>query len=452
MSTTPYVRDNDETRPNDGEEAWETRDPGLVRMTAPSGAVSYYRLEWTDPDTGRRRQTTAGRHWEKAWKKLVKKEKELAAGETDTHHQPASVGIAYWLDPGRKTPKTKNGWGDSHRSHMEAYAREYFTPLIGGVKLVSLRRKHFQDVVDAAPTAGEGQNLHRAATSLIAALHQGGLLPEERTINLDSVWWHGLAPVEDDEETEDTEDSADFVPRSKRPGNAQVRSLREAAELLPARGVEGGVLWWRGLMVETAAYAGPRWSELIALSADDVVPNKRHLRVHWRVSQAAGKPRRLTKPKMAKRRTTIYPAVTPTGYRLENALRRRAVEARQEQAAGLNPRALLFPNKAGSWMHTGNFHRDIFAKAAENAEGWESREVVKSNGKGKTKTIQQWNFVWHSLRHRFCTFALEEWGQDLSVVSVAAGHADAATTMRLYVGADDDALDRAVEASEPWAM
>lgn len=438
----------DSTRPQDGAEAWETPS-GVVKLTAPSGVSPYYRLDWTDPDTGKRRQSTAGRVFEKAWKKAVDKERALSAGENDRHQQPLSVGIAYWLDPKRKTPRTAHGWGDSHRSHMEAYARDYFTPELGNVKLAELRKRHIQKVVDLAPTPGEGKNLRKAAASLIAALHQGDLLPDGRVIDLSSVWWHGLSPVVE-EDTEDTEDSGDFVPRFKRPSNEGVKAFRLAAESLPARGVEGGKLWWRGLMVETAAYAGPRWSELIALTAYDVHPEKRRLRIHWRVSQPAGKPRKLAKPKMAKRRTTMYPSITPTGYRLEEALRRRAEEALAEQEAGRNPRALLFPNRKGGWMHTGNFHRDIFTRAAKAAEGWESHEVVRSNGKGKTKTIQSWNLVWHSFRHTFCTFALEEWNLKESTVADLAGHADANTTRRLYVGVANDAFDEVDNAPEPW--
>jgi hypothetical protein len=45
---------------------------------------------------------------------------------------------------------------------------------------------------------------------------------------------------------------------------------------------------------------------------------------------------------------------------------------------------------------------------------------------------------------------LEEWRLPVSVVSLAAGHANPATTMRLYVDAAGDALDLALAAPEPW--
>lgn len=149
---------------------------------------------------------------------------------------------------------------------------------------------------------------------------------------------------------------------------------------------------------------------------------------------------------MAKRRTTIFPEVSPTGYPLEEQLRRRVEEVGVEKAAGLNPLGLLFPSAAGTWMLTGNFHRDIFEKAAL-AAAWAYVDVDAPYGKGKTRRERQWSLVWHSLRHSFCTTGLNDWGLPVTTVSLLAGHSDPQFTMSRYVGASQDAIDAALVAT-----
>jgi integrase len=430
------------TRPDDGSEAWTTPD-GLVLVTAPKAPSPYYRLEWQASD-GRRRQTTAGRTFAKAWAKALAREGDLVSGATSRSEQPCSVGIAYWLDPRRPTPR--GGWGESHRSNMEAYAKVYFIPTFGHVRSMDLRRTHFQQCVNAAPTPSEGRNIRRAASSLLGALRQGEYLLDNQVIDLANVFWHGIE-VRRADVPGDSGELPQFVPVWKRPSNQQVEALRVAAERTGRRG-QGQ--WWRGLMVELAAYAGPRWSELIALTETSVDPEHRKVEIHWRVAQPPGKPRRLAPPKMAKQRTTIYPEVSPTGYPLGEMMRRRIQEARRERRAGHNPKGLLFPATNGDWWWTGNFHRDLFEKSAL-AAGWKYTDRDNPYA-GGTRRERCWELTWHSLRHTFCTVALEEWKLADSIVSLLAGHSDPNFTRTRYVGAAEDALDAAVAATSATAI
>lgn len=266
--SAPYDPGQDTTRPHDGATAWES-PRGLVTLTAPSGVCPYYRLAWGSP----REQSTAGQEFATAWRKALKREQLLVAGATKKTDRPARDGIAYWLDETRPTPK--GGWGASHRSNMEAYADRYFRPTFGKVAHQDLRRSHFQRAVNAAPTSSEGRNVRRAASSLLKALRQGDWLLDSQVIDLSAVWWHGQQQAKDVAEGEDRK----FVPLWSRPSHDQVAALRDGA----ASTGRGQGVWWRGLMVEVAAYAGPRWSELMALDDTTVHRGSRKLDVHWRV-------------------------------------------------------------------------------------------------------------------------------------------------------------------------
>jgi len=56
--------------------------------------------------------------------------------------------------------------------------------------------------------------------------------------------------------------------------------------------------------------------------------------------------------------------VTFTGYPLRAKLDKRRKQALEEQAAGTNPEALLFPAAMGGMHHHGSFMSDYFAPAA----------------------------------------------------------------------------------------
>jgi integrase len=323
---------------------------------------------------------------------------------------------------------------------MAAYTRVYFMPASSHLRCMDLRRSHVQQWVNAAPTASEGRNIRRAAASLIGALRQGDFLLDNQVIDLSNVFWHGT-DVRQQKLAESGETSA-HVATWKRPSTAQVRALRLAAQDT-GRAVQHR--WWRGLMVELAAFAGPRWSELIALTSQSVDAERRAVDVHWRVAQPSGKPRALARPKMAKRRTTIYPEISPTGYPLGEMMRRRVQEAARERHLGWNRRGLLFPAPHGDWWWTGDFHRDLFEKAALAAD-WHYTDETRPYA-GGLRERRSWHLTWHSLRHTFCTVALEDWKLPDSTVSLLAGHSDPNFTRSRYVGAAEDALDAAIAAT-----
>ncbi|RNM13152.1 tyrosine-type recombinase/integrase [Nocardioides pocheonensis] len=420
----PYDRYEDPTRPDDDQTSWDT-PLGLVALYAPTQAVPYYRIVWGNPQEG----TTVGRYFDRGWAKALVREQLIVAGATPRTEQPVSVGIDYWLSPER--PKPRGSWGESHTKTMTYYAERYFRPVFGTTRHLDLRRSHVQQAVNLAPTESEGRNVRRAARSLIGALRQGDYLLENQVIDLATVWWHGVRIVK---VTDQSDGRVDFVPRSKRPTHTEVRALRESMARRRRRGTKG----WRALAVELAAYSGVRRGELAVLD-DTTVSSDGRIRVQWRLETIGGP--HLALPKGNKRRWTTYPQITPTGFPLADAIAERLDEIAREKAAGTNPRGLLFPSERGTWLLGSNFHRDVFEPAALYA-GWPFVEEVKPWGIGKTRRQRTWALTWHSLRHTFVTWQLEDLHQPPSRVATLAGHESAEFTLARYVsGTTDDITD-----------
>jgi integrase len=424
----PYDRTADPTRPNNDESSWDT-PLGLVAIYAPTGAVPYYRIVWGNPQEG----TTAGRTFERAWAKALAREQLILAGATPRTEQATNVGIDYWLSPER--PKPRGPWGESHTKTMTYYAARYFRTTFGGVPLLELRRSHIQQAVNLAPTENEGRNVRRAARSLLGALRQGDYLLETQMIDLTTVWWHGERKAK---VTEQGEDKANYVPRDKRPTHIQVNALRDASTNRRRRGSKS----WRPLAIELAAYSGVRRGELAVLD-DTTVFRDGRVRVQWRLETIGGP--HLALPKGNKRRWTTYPKVTPTGFPLAEAIGQRLDEVAKEKKSGANPKGLLFPSERGTWLLGSNFHRDVFEPAALDA-GWPYVEETKPWGVGKTRHQRTWALTWHSLRHTFVTWQLEDLKQPPSRVAALAGHESPEFTISRYVSGSNDDIDDSLAA------
>ena len=108
--------------------------------------------------------------------------------------------------------------------------------------------------------------------------------------------------------------------------------------------------------------------------------------------------------------------------------------ARAGQEAGTSPLGLAFASPRGRHWRSSNFARRVLAPAYL-AAGWRD-----ADGTGA--------WVWHSLRHVFCTTALFTWKMDAADVSRLAGHANIRITLDMYVGATAGTLDRARTATQ----
>jgi integrase len=280
-----------------------------------------------------------------------------------------------------------------------------------------------QQVVNAAPTAGEGTRVQGMISALVSAGVDGGYLVNPR---LSKVHWQaGDRPVPDPVVRVSGE-SVLWVDPAEIPSDGDI--LRLGGALAAGRHGERDEL-----MAYAAAYSGLRWGELAALTIPQVALAARVITVDRKVIEVAGH-LYIEAPKNRKHRSTIYPRLAPGGYPLAERLAARIETARAEQAAGTNPLGLVFPSPAGKHWRASNFSRNVL-KRAYVAAGWRD-----ADGNGE--------WTWHSLRHVFCTTALFAWKLDATDVSRMAGHSNYRITLDMYVGTTAGVLDRARTATE----
>ncbi|MGH3159308.1 MAG: tyrosine-type recombinase/integrase [Streptosporangiaceae bacterium] len=370
-------------------------------------------------EDGERRQCQA-RSEERLAARLEKVAERLEAGAPNLARQGADL-IAWYLDPGRLPVDER--WSRKHAHTQGRLCERFAVPVIGVVTCQDITARHMQKIVNAAPTPGEGRRVQGMISALVSAGVEAGYLVNPR---LARVHWQAAGrPLP--------------APRASVAGEAAV--WVDPAEI-PADGDIGGLGWALAagrhgerdeLMANTAAYSGLRWGELAALTAAQVDTSGRVITVDRKAVEVAGH-LYTEAPKNRKHRRTIYPRATPTGYPLAERLAARVEAARAEQAAGANPAGLVFPSPTGKHWRSSNFNRNVL-KPAYLAAGWRD---AAGNGR----------WIWHSLRHVFCTTALFTWELDATDVSRMAGHSNYRVTLDMYVGSTAGVLDRARTATQ----
>ena len=121
-------------------------------------------------------------------------------------------------------------------------------------------------------------------------------------------------------------------------------------------------------MANVAAYSGLRWGEIAALTVPHADTAARVITVDRKVIEVAGH-LYVEAPKNRKRRRTIYPRTTPSGYPLAERLAARIEQARTEQDSGSNPLGLVFPFPRGKHWRSSNFSRNVL-KHVYREVGW----------------------------------------------------------------------------------
>jgi integrase len=352
----------------------------------------------------------------------LEKVKERLRTRAPNLEQPGSALIAHYLDLDRLPVDQR--WSRRHSDTQRRLCQRFAEPVIATVTCQDLTVGDFQQVVDAAPTAKEGDRLRRCLSAMVTAGIKGGYLisPQLREVH----WKPGDRPVPEPKAAESGESDL-WIDPAEIPAHADIDRLGKAL----AQGSRGDL---HELMENTAAYAGLRQGEEFALTIWQVTPQKRTIRVDRKVVEVAGK-QYVERPKGRKNRTTVYPVAAPAGYPLAAKIMTRIEEVRDEMARGLNPLGLMFPSPRFKMWRSSNFDRRVLAPAYLIA-GWRGQD---SGGTGWT---------WHSLRHVFCTTALFAWKLDATDVSRMAGHANYRITLDMYVGATAGVLERARKATE----
>ena len=376
-----------------------------------------WRAVWYED--GQRRQCEAVAE-DKLAAKLAKVTERLGA---DAPHleRPGADLIAWYLSPDRHP--ASRPWSRRHADTQRRLCARFIAPVIAAVACQDIRVADMQQVVNAAPTAGEGARLRRCLAAMVTAGIAAGYLANPR---LREVHWQAAGRAAPGPPVSIAGESAQFVDPAEIPAGADVARLGQAL----ARGRYGDL---SELMANTAAYTGLRQGELFALTADQIAAAARVITADRKVVEVSGK-LYLEAPKGRKRRSTIYPVRTPAGYPLADQIAARAEQARTERDAGANPLGLMFPSPRGAYWRSSNFDRRVLAPAYL-AAGWRD-----AGGHG--------TWTWHSLRHVFCTAALFLWRLEATDVSCMAGHATVRVTLDMYVGTTAGILDRARTATE----
>jgi integrase len=408
-----------------GDTRESVRYPGRVVLEAEGGITVYppevagepWRAVFTE--NGRRRYRQAMTEAELA-AKLARVTERLQA---DAPHmeRPGADLIAHYLDLDRLPVSQR--WSRRHADTQRRLCQRFAAPVIAAVTCQAITTSHMQQIVSAAPTASEGERLHRCLSAMVTAGIKGGYLANPR---LREVHWQaGDRPVPEPKPSTSGE-SAMWVDPAEIPAAADIARLGQAL----AAGRRGEV---DELMAFTAAYSGLRQGELFALTVSQVAAAARVITVNRKLIEVAGH-LYLEAPKSRKYRSTVYPVRTPEGYPLASRLAARVEQARAEQAAGTNPLGLIFPSPKFRYWRSSNFDRRVLGPAYV-AAGWRD-----ADGCG--------DWTWHSLRHVFCTTALFTWKLDPTDVSRMAGHANYRITLDMYVGTTAGVLDRARAATQ----
>jgi hypothetical protein len=376
-----------------------------------------WRAVWYED--GKRQQCEAGTE-QKLAAKLEKVTERLEA-DAPNMKLPGPALIAHYLDPDRLPVDER--WSRRHADTQRRLCERFAAPVIAAVTCQDIKTDHTQKIVNAAPTPGEGNRVHRMISALVSAGLEGGYLANPR---LAKVHWQAGDRELPAPRVTVAGESALWVDPAEIPAGSDIGKLGRA--LAAGRHGERDEL-----MANTAAYSGLRWGELAALTIPQVDQADRVITVDRKVVEVAGY-LYVEAPKCRKYRRTIYPRRTPDGYPLAERLAARIKEARSEQKAGTNPLGLIFPSPKGKHWRSSNFNRGVL-KRAYLAIGWRD---AQGNGR----------WIWHSLRHVFCTTALFTWKLDPTDVSRMAGHANYRITLDMYVGSTSGVLDRARLATD----
>ena len=251
--------------------------------------------------------------------------------------RPGADLIAHYLDPDRHPAEKR--WSRKHVHTQRQLCERFAAPVINVITCQDIKTSHMQQIVNAAPTAGEGDRVHGMISALVAAGIEGGYLTNPR---LAKVHWQAGKRALPAQRVIVAGESGLWVDPAEIPADDDIAKLGQAL----AEGRHGER---DELMASTAAYSGLRWGELTALTIPQIDTAGRVITVDRKVVEIAGH-LYIEAPKNRKLRRTIYPRATPGGYPLAERLAARIEAARAEQEAGTNPLGLIFPSPKGKFL------------------------------------------------------------------------------------------------------
>jgi hypothetical protein len=88
--------------------------------------------------------------------------------------RPGADLIAWYLNPDRLAVADR--WSRKHADTQRRLCQPFAAPVIGAVNCQDITVSHTQQIVNAAPTAGEGGRVHRILSALVGARIKGDYL------------------------------------------------------------------------------------------------------------------------------------------------------------------------------------------------------------------------------------------------------------------------------------
>ena len=289
-----------------------------------------WRAVWYED--GKRQQCEAGTERKLAAK--LEKVTERLEADAPNMKLPGAALIRHYLAPDRLPVGER--WSRKHADTQRRLCERFAAPVIDAVTCQDIKTGHTHKIVNAAPTAGGRQRVHRMISALVSAGLESGYLASPR---LAKVHWQAGDRELPAPQVTVAGESALWVDPAEIPAGGDIGKLGRA--LAAGRHGERDEL-----MASTAAYSGLRWGELTALTIAQAGQADRVITVDRKVVEVAGH-LYVEAPKCRKYRRTIYPRRTPDGYPLAERLAARIEEARAGQGAGNTPLGLIFPSPRG---------------------------------------------------------------------------------------------------------
>jgi hypothetical protein len=130
-----------------------------------------WRAVWYE--AGERQQCEAATEG-KLTPKLEKVAERLKADAPKMRRAGADL-IAHYLDPNQLP--VRDWWPRRHADTQRRLCERFTAPVIAAVTCQDIKTEHNQKIVNAAPTAGEGDRVHRMISALVTAGSTAGTLP-----------------------------------------------------------------------------------------------------------------------------------------------------------------------------------------------------------------------------------------------------------------------------------
>lgn len=394
-----------------------------VRIYAPKADKNYWRISYVDHD-GKLRDTTATSE-RMAIDKVSEIEKLLVNNVGNLPHNAVSEMINEYVKEKTKIHSgSRAEWGAKHKRSQESIFKNHVNTAIGDKKCMRLENSDLIKIIESCGTVDLRDHVSTALSSLVRWGCAKGWLLKNSDVLLSDL--NKIAK----RKAKIAGESKQHVDSRHIPTHRMVSEVAKAA-------AEVTDIWWYELMFNLAAYSGLRFGEICDLDISDIDLNNRIINVDFQcLSDGGNKSRQL--PKWDTQRKTVFPEVTPSGYKLKANLKKRITELNKMNVTPVlqdgTSRKLLFPNRDGGWLCPSSFGNRVRRPAQELAR-WQK----DANGKFL------WNF--HSLRHVFCTYYLVDLKKRIGDISEAAGHASYLTTMEMYVGNTEGVLERLNEAN-----